>query len=96
MTAAWWESAAGGDDPPPTHVVEFRLVLRVRVAVVPDADAEAVAADAAARWAAALHGYGPGGERDEAEFWGAGAGPDAVVLGVEVAAADASVRPEGR
>ena len=89
--AAWWDSGGGRDDPPPSHVVEFRPVLRVRLALAPGADAEAVARAAAAYWAAALHGYDGQGRRWEAEFWGAGAGDDALVLGVEVVASEHSI-----
>ena len=91
MTAptAWWEEAGG--DPPPTHLVEFRPVLRVRLALAPGADPVAVARDAAAYWAAALHGYDRRGRRWEAEFWGAGASDDALVLGVEVVGAAHSI-----
>ncbi|MFP5319472.1 MAG: hypothetical protein ACLGI2_14420 [Acidimicrobiia bacterium] len=92
---AWWDSGEGRDDPPPSHVVEFRPVLRVRLAVAPDADAEAVARAAAEYWAAALHGYDSEGRRWEAEFWGAGAGDDALVLGVEVVASDHSIEDIG-
>lgn len=90
-SAAWWEGDGGRDDPPPTHVVEFRPVVRVHVAMAPGADATAVAQSAAAYWAAALHGYDNQGRRWEAEFWGAGASDDALVLGVEVVAAEHSI-----
>ena len=90
---AWWASWEGEDQPPPTHVVEFRPVVRVQLAVAPGADAEAVAGAAVAAWQAALHGYDDQGRRWEAEFWGAGAGDAALVLGVEVVAATASVHP---
>jgi hypothetical protein len=89
----WWVNGEGRDDPPPTHVIEFRPVLRVELAVAPGADAEAVARAAAVQWAAALHGYDSEGRRWEPEFWGVGAGDDALVLGVEAQDATAEVRP---
>ncbi len=93
MSAAPWWASWEEEDRPPTHVVEFRPVVRVRLAVAEGADADEVARTAAARWEAALHGYDERGNRAEAEFWGAGAGDDALVLGVEVLASELSVRP---
>ena len=93
MSAAQWWAGWEEEDRPPTHVVEFRPVVRIRLAVAEGADADEVARTAAARWAAALHGYDERGNRAEAEFWGAGAGDDALVLGVEVVASELSVRP---
>ena len=93
MSAAQWWAGWEEEDRPPTNVVDFRPVVRIRLAVAEGADADEVARTAAARWEAALHGYDEQGNRAEAEFWGAGAGDDALVLGVEIVAGELSVRP---
>ena len=93
MSAAQWWASWEEEDRPPTHVVEFRPVVRIRLAVAEGADPNQVARAAAIRWETALHGYDDRGNRSEAEFWGAGAGDDALVLGVEVVASQLSVRP---
>ena len=93
MSAAQWWASWEEEDRPPTHVVEFRPVVRIRLAVAEGADADEVARTAAARWETALHGYDEGGNRAEAGFWGAGAGHDVLVLGLEVVASDVAVRP---
>jgi hypothetical protein len=45
----WWSTCEVAD-PEATHVVTFRPVVRVRLALVPGADAEEVIAGAVASW----------------------------------------------
>lgn len=79
---AWW-SRWERDDPPATHVVTFRPVVQVRLALAPGVDADRVIAEAVAAWAGELSGDETPDGRGRAEFWGASLGDAGVVVEVD-------------
>ena len=79
---AWW-SRWEREDPPATHLVTFRPVVQVRVALAPGVDPDRVLAEAVAAWAGELSGEEPAEDRARAECWGASLGDAGLVVGVE-------------
>jgi len=88
----WW-LATESEDPPTSHVVTFRPVVRVRLALAPGADESQVIAAAIAAWKDGLASK-EGPVSWVAELWQRPLGDDGLVVGVEVVAADAAVERE--
>ena len=81
----WW-SACELADPEATHVVTFRPVVRVRLALVPAADAAVVIAGAVAAWTEELGGTDRGDGRWSSELWGSALSGEGMVVDVDVVA----------
>jgi hypothetical protein len=81
----WWSTCEVAD-PEATHVVTFRPVVRVRLALVPGADAEEVIAGAVASWTEELASTPDGDGRWSSELWGTDLAGEGVVLDVDVVA----------
>lgn len=81
----WWETCEIGD-PEVTHVVTFRPVVRVRLALAPGADAGAAVARAVASWTEELASTDIGDGRWSSELWGSALVGDGVVIDVDVVA----------
>lgn len=79
---AWW-SRWEHEDPPATHVVTFRPVVQVRLALAPGVDPGRVIAEAARAWAGELSDQEAAGRRGRPEFWGASLGDSGLVVEVE-------------
>ena len=86
----WW-LAAETRDPEVTHVVTFRPVVRIRLALVPGAKASEVIEAAAAAWRAGLSSAEEGPVAWSAELWQRPLGDDGLVVGVEVVASEMAV-----
>lgn len=89
----WW-LATETEDPAPTHIITFRPVLRVRLALAPGADATRVIAAAVAAWTDGLSSTEEGPVAWAAELWQRPLGDDGLVVGVEVVAAETDVETE--
>lgn len=79
----WW-SACELADPEATHVVTFRPVVRVRLALVPGADGAAVIAGAVAAWTEELASTDDGDGRWSSELWGSALAGEGMVVDVDV------------
>ena len=81
----WWSTCEVAD-PEVTHVVTFRPVVRVRLALAPGADAEVVIAGAVASWTQELASTDDGDGRLSSELWGTALAGEGVVVAVDVVA----------
>lgn len=85
----WW-----ADTDAVTHVVVFRPVVRLHVAVAPGADPEATIASAVEAWTAVLSGAGEEG-RVVDEPWVSGTAAELLVVEVEALRVSHSIEPMG-
>ena len=88
----WW-LATELEDPEPTHVVTFRPVVRVRLALAPGAEASEVVAAAAAAWRRALSTAEGGPVAWTEQLWQQPLGDHGLVVRVEVPDAEVHVDP---
>lgn len=85
----WWADADA-----PTHVVVFRPVVRLHVAVAPDADPETAIASAVEAWTGVLGGAPEEGPVVD-EPWVSGTVGEVLVVRVEALRVSHSVEPVG-